>query len=133
MRDLQRLEELEDAVLRLRRAAEGAVLLVEGKKDLEALEALGIGGDAQVVNRGMSLEVFMDRLVEDAAGRPVILLLDWDRTGGRLFRRLLDGLSARVPVDGEHRRRLAQAAHTKSLEEVPADLAALRRRVGGVQ
>lgn len=131
--DERRLEELEAGLIRLRRDAEGAVLIVEGPKDAHALHVLGVGGAHRTLNRGVSLEVWMDRLVDeaDAAGwGHAILLTDWDRTGGRLFRRLHDGLQARIPVDGEHRRRIARASRVRCVEDVPADLAALRRRAG---
>lgn len=132
--DERRLERLEGAVLRLRQDAEGAVLVVEGRRDARALKDLGIGGAVRILNRGVSLEVWMDRLVdeaEEADWTRAILLPDWDRTGGRLFRRLHDSLKARIPVDGEHRRRIARASQARCLEDVPADLAALRRREGG--
>ncbi len=131
--DERRLADLEAVLVRLRRDAEGAVLVVEGPKDAHALHVLGVGGDTRTLNRGLSLEVWMDRLVEEAetAGwARAILLTDWDRTGGRLFRRLHDGLKARLPADGDHRRRIARASHARCLEAVPADLAGLRRRVG---
>lgn len=127
-----RLEALEHAVARLQEEARGAAVLVEGGKDRRALEALGVPGEHLTVNRGLALEVLMDRLVESVHERRlrhVVLLTDWDRTGGRLFARLHEGLKARVGLETEVRRRLATACHVRTFEEVPAELATLRRRL----
>lgn len=131
MNATDRLEALEDALLRLRQAAMGACVVVEGRNDVAALEDLGVGGAHRVVHRGAPLQVVVDELAEEAvreAWPRVILLLDWDRTGGRLFRVLHDGLQARVSVDADRRRELAAAAHCKCIEDVPAELSALRRQ-----
>ncbi len=120
----ERLMALEKAVERLREEAEGGTVVVEGARDLAALERLGIGGRHVAVHHGRPLPEVLENLA--AASPPVILLLDWDRTGGHLFGRLHEGLRSRVRVDAECRRRLATATHCRSLEEVPAELAALR-------
>lgn len=127
-----RLAELEAALLELRQQAAGNAVVVEGPHDLAALEELGVGGEHIMFHRGVSVEVFIDQLAERARQAPwqkILLLLDWDRTGGRIFRRLHQGLKARFPVDAQCRRALARASHVKCVEHVPSDLAALRRRV----
>ncbi len=123
-----RLALLEDAVQRLREAAESGTVVVEGQRDRAALDWLGIGGTHTTLNQGDPL----DRLLEDlaASAPPIILLVDWDRTGGRLLARLEPNLRARVQVDTDCRRRLASCCHSKTLEEVPSELEALRRSVG---
>lgn len=130
---MERLEALEEAVLLLREAAAGSLVVVEGANDKRALERLGVGGLHVVVNQGLSLEVLVDRIVvqvQEGDRRQVVLLLDWDRTGGRLFARLRDGLRARVRLDADSRRRLARACHVRTLEEVPSELESLRLRAG---
>lgn len=123
----ERLRLLEDAVERLREDAESGTVVVEGSRDRAALDWLGIGGQHVVVHQGDPLA----RLLEDlaAAPPPVVLLLDWDRTGGRLHRRLEEGLRGRVQLDSEARRRFASCCHSRTLEEIPAELEALRRAV----
>lgn len=133
MRPEKRLEELEEALLHLRQQAEGAAVVVEGRKDAEALEALGIPGAHVKLHRGATIEDRIDAIAHQArqsSWSRVVLLVDWDRTGGRLAERLAQGLAPRVDLDLECRRRLAVASHTKCVEDIPADLAALRRRVG---
>ncbi len=134
MNATERLEALEDALHRLRMAAVGAAIIVEGRNDVAALESLGVGGTHLVINTGHSLEARMDAIAEEAleaAWPRVILLTDWDRTGGRLAGRLQRGLAARVPLDIDLRKRLARASHAPAVEEVPGDLAALRASVQG--
>lgn len=121
----ERLERLEDAVDRLRETAEAGTVVVEGIRDKAALEWLGIGGHHVTIHHGQPLE----RVIEELCGcpTPVVLLMDWDRTGGQLQERLVRGLRARVQIDEQGRRRLASACQTRALEEVPSELEALRR------
>lgn len=130
--DFRRLEELELALLRLRETAAGQAVVVEGLKDDQALETLGVGGTHLLINRGEPVEVFIDRVaaMAEANNWAIVLLTDWDRTGGRLFQRLHQGLSGRVSLDAECRRRIALAAHSRTVEDLPAELGALRRRCG---
>lgn len=120
-----RLNALEEAVERLREQAEYGTVVVEGSRDVSALEWLGIGGNHVALHQGRTLPAVMEDLA--MAPPPVILLVDWDRTGGRLVAKLEENLRARVHVDTECRRRLSVSAHCKCLEDLPAELAALRR------
>lgn len=127
--DEERLEALERAVERLRETAESGTVVVEGARDVAALDWLGVGGLHVAVQRGQPLPDLMEELV--GCPTPVVLLTDWDRTGGRLQSRLAENLAARVQLDVECRRRLAAACHSRTLEEVPSELEALRRAVHG--
>jgi 5S rRNA maturation endonuclease (ribonuclease M5) len=127
--DEQRLEALEEAILHLRHVADEGTVVVEGARDLQALEWLGIGGRHVAIHRGHPLASLADELANSAP--PIVLLMDWDRSGGRLQAQLMPQLAARVAVDTDCRRRLASACRSKTLEEVPAELAALRRAVQG--
>lgn len=125
----ERLQALEVVLDDLRQAAAGAAVIIEGRRDDEALEALGIGGVHLRVHTGVPLEARIDEiatLAEAAGWRHVLLLTDWDRTGGRLATRLEQGLAARIRVDTEMRRRLARATQAVCIEDVPGDLASLR-------
>ncbi|MHB8633397.1 MAG: toprim domain-containing protein [Thermoplasmatota archaeon] len=125
--EAERLGALEDAVERLRLAADAGTVVVEGARDAQALEWLGIGGRHVRLHRGHPLDAVIEELA--GAAPPVVLLLDWDRTGGILAHRLEESLRARVALDVECRRRLAACCHTRFLEEVPAELSALRGAV----
>jgi 5S rRNA maturation endonuclease (ribonuclease M5) len=128
-RDEERLDDLEAAVDRLREEAECGTVLVEGARDIAALDWLGIGGLHVTLHRGKPLHSLLEELVQ--CPPPVVLLLDWDRTGGRLLEKLHQGLVHRVQVDVSCRRRLAAACRSRTLEAVPAELSALRRAVHG--
>lgn len=128
--DRERLERLEEVLDRLRQEAAGQIVVVEGTRDVAALEALGVGGRHVVVHRGRSLQEWMDSLAQEAAGRAILLLTDWDRTGGRLMARLAEGLQAVARVDTENRRRLARACRCRCIEHIPSEVAGLRSRVG---
>jgi 5S rRNA maturation endonuclease (ribonuclease M5) len=129
LRDEERLDDLEAAVDRLREVAESGTVLVEGARDLAALDWLGIGGTHVTLHRGMPLHELEEDLVQ--CPTPVVLLLDWDRTGGRLLGRLEENLKHRVQIDVLCRRRLAASCRSRTLEAVPSELAALRRAVHG--
>lgn len=133
MRLAERLQELEAAIDFLRVTCEGDVgVVVEGRRDVEALRKLGVGGTPWTVNVPGTVEDLVDRLAEEAHAkgwRVVVILTDWDRTGGRLAHRLHDGLVGRVPVDMEARRRLASVAHARCVEHIPGELGGLRGQV----
>jgi 5S rRNA maturation endonuclease (ribonuclease M5) len=121
----ERLDRLEKAIDRLREVAEAGTVVVEGTRDVAALEWLGIGGLHVKVNQGRPLPSLLEDLAQSPP--PVVLLVDWDRKGGQLVSLLEGNLRARVQVDLACRRRIAQATRTRCLEEVPAELEALRR------
>ena len=87
---------------RLRNRTSEAVILIEGRRDREALERLGFSGPIEVLNRGWPVDDVLVHLVETHGrrskhdrGPSVIVLMDWDRTGGRLqsnIRRNLESL-----------------------------------------
>ena len=129
LRDEERLRDLEDAIDRLREVAEAGTVLVEGSRDIVALDWLGIGGHHVTLHRGKPIAELLEELVR--CPPPVVMLLDWDRTGGRLAQRIGEGLQARVQTDAMCRRRLAAACRSRTLEAVPAELEALRRAVHG--
>jgi 5S rRNA maturation endonuclease (ribonuclease M5) len=128
-RDEERLQDFEDAIDRLREAAESGTVVVEGARDVAALDWLGIGGLHVTLHRGKPLAAVLEELVQ--CPPPVVLLVDWDRTGGRLLEKLEAGLAARVQIDVQCRRRLAAAARNRTLEAIPGELSDLRRAVHG--
>ena len=87
-------------------------IIVEGPRDRRALVALGFVGPIEVLNRGWTIERVVAYWYETygtrneaTGGSSVCLLMDWDRTGGRLqttFRRRLEAFD--VKVDEEIRR-----------------------------
>ena len=85
----------------------GCPIVVEGKRDREALMALGFQGPIELINRGWDrsrlvayfYDTYGTRNTIDG-GPPLILLMDWDRTGGRIQNSLRERLnSLDVPID----------------------------------
>ncbi len=95
----------------------GCPVLVEGNKDKSALRSLSFEGELELVNRGWPLEKlvgwFAQRLQHKNpvdAKESIILLMDWDRTGGRLQNDLRRRLRAfDITVDEYTRQTLMRA------------------------
>ena len=93
------------ATARQRNREANAAVFVEGRRDRLALERLGFSGPIEVLNRGWSVDDVLVYLVEHYGrksavddGPSIIVLMDWDRTGGRLqstIRRNLESLDVR--------------------------------------
>ena len=95
----------------------GCPIIVEGKKDIIALKAMGFTGPIEQVNRGWNQSRLVTYLFETYGilneadqGPSVILLMDWDRTGGRLQRKIGERLQAfGMRIDNEIRMELVRA------------------------
>ena len=81
-------------------------ILVEGKRDEETLRDIGFKGTIEVLNRGWDQSRLIAYLYDTYgsknpidAGPSVIVLMDWDRTGGRLqstIRKRLESLDVKI-------------------------------------
>ena len=95
----------------------GCPIIVEGKKDVIALKTMGFTGPIEQVNRGWDQSRLVTYLFETYGslnetdqGTSVILLMDWDRTGGRLQRKIGERLQAfGMRIDNETRMELVRA------------------------
>ncbi len=103
--------------------AQGKVILVEGKRDKAALRLLGFTGPIEQLNRGWNIDRVVVYIVEKYGS--CIVLMDWDRTGGRLQKRLMDSMTSLdvKPSDGL-RRALSKAMKpdTMCVEDLPSFL-----------
>jgi 5S rRNA maturation endonuclease (ribonuclease M5) len=100
--DLEALEELIASLLDA--SYQGAAIIVEGRRDEQALRALGLPGPVIMASRRSALN-----LAEDAARNypQIILLTDWDRKGDEMCRTIERHLrSAGSRPDGVIRSRL---------------------------
>ena len=103
---LRRLKEKEEKISEVlsalaQESAKGTIILVEGRKDVEALRALGVEGPVVTVKTGG--KSFLDVISEiEAKTSKVILFLDFDRRGKQGTNRLRHGLErAGIKVDLE--------------------------------
>lgn len=75
--------------------SKGLPILVEGRRDKELLLELGFSGPIEVLNRGWSLDKLAIYLLEkysrsQKSNQPLIsILMDWDRTGNNLQKKLI--------------------------------------------
>ncbi len=101
-------------------------VIVEGKKDREALRRLGVQGTLVSVHGGTTVFRLCEALAEEHDH--VIILTDWDRRGGQLSRLLREGLAANdVRANTDIRARLARLCK----KEVK-DVEGLRRLVARI-
>lgn len=107
MSDEVRLEEILKVLGRLKELSVDHVILVEGRKDREALAYLGISGDVFQIQSSGGPSAAAE-YVESRGGKAVILT-DWDRRGGNLAAALRDILGRDNPdIDGSVREDLSR-------------------------
>lgn len=92
-------------------------VLIEGIKDVKALRKLGFTGVIEQLNRGWGRSRLVAYLFEkygcnnpNDGGPAIILLMDWDRTGGRIQNDMSQRLTAMdVSLDEDTRMELVRA------------------------
>jgi 5S rRNA maturation endonuclease (ribonuclease M5) len=90
----------------------GSVIVVEGKRDAEALSRVGFTGSPAVFHHFKGIADFLDN--HDGTDKKMILLLDMDRTGKYLTSRLVSQLqSRRHSVSLSYKRALARITNGK--------------------
>jgi len=100
-------------------------VVVEGKKDEEALRELGVNGSVTLA-QGKSA-VVVERVLRSCGGRNkgVVLLFDWDAAGeekARLFEALFRAEGASAALDPSPRREFRHLLGCRFVEESPARL-----------
>jgi len=128
----QRLRQIEDLLEELRDAGhEGALIVVEGKRDEEALRSLEVKGRYfRLSQPGLSLP----SLAEKAGAQPreAVMMLDWDSHGSLLEKRFSELLTHfGVETNREIRRKMKPLVR-KDIMDVES-LPALLKRVRGEQ
>lgn len=71
-------------------AESGSLIVVEGKRDVEALNRIGFNGDLIILNHFKGITDFVDNHCQ--IRNKIILLLDMDRTGKHLTSKLVSQL-----------------------------------------
>jgi 5S rRNA maturation endonuclease (ribonuclease M5) len=95
-------------------------------RDERALRTLGARGQILVYNQGKSVAQTAQQLIE--THRRIIVLFDWDRTGGHLARRLQELLQAQVDLDLAFRKELAITSGVRSVEDLPSAIAHVQEK-----
>ena len=135
------LKEKEEKILQVLEAlavesAEGKTIIVEGKKDIEALRAFGVAGTMLSVKTGG--KSFLDAVgeIERLGGPEVILFLDFDRRGKEGTRRLKKSLErARIKPNIKFWRKLSALVgkEIQCIESLTAYMGTLRAKISGIR
>lgn len=88
--DLERAERLKLTIEELYEINKKVPVIVEGKRDANALRKLGLIGDIITLHRGKNLYDFCTDVEERFP--KVVILLDWDNNGNTLYKTLSENL-----------------------------------------
>lgn len=113
--DRELLESIDEWLEGLRSEDPEDVILVEGKKDINALRSLGIVHIIIPVNKGLNTFDLVEMISRGEVGEMggplkgrIIILTDWDRKGGFLASRARKAcLHLDVPFELDHRKEIA--------------------------
>ena len=114
-------------------SARGTLILVEGKKDVEALRNLGVEGPVLMVKTGGKSFLDVISELEKTEVSEVVLLLDFDRRGRQGTNRLRHSLeSSGIKVNLEFWRALAGSVgkDLQCVEGLTGYLENLRAKIG---
>ena len=112
------LENLEKLLFELKNENKKVPILVEGDKDIEALNRVEISGTIISVNAGMSLTDFCDWIADRY--NKIIILTDWDRRGGQICHTIIKNLEGRVNCDTNYRKIIAKNSMIRTIEGLPS-------------
>ncbi len=114
-------------------SSEGALLLVEGQKDAEALRSIGVKSEILAIKScGENLIDLIDR-IEKCGKREIILLMDFDRYGREITERLVQNLERiRVKINLSFWRELSSLMERdlKDIEGLVTYLETLEKKSG---
>jgi 5S rRNA maturation endonuclease (ribonuclease M5) len=128
-REAERAERLRELIEALAEVNAHVPVIVEGKRDKAALKALGLAGEIITYNRGMNVHDFCEHIAADHA--EAVLLMDWDREGDALQRKLGRELRG-LWEDHKHFRETIRLMCQKEVKDVEGLPALLRRLEAGM-
>ena len=121
------IEDLEKIIDELGEENRSIPIIVEGKKDIEALRKLDISGSIISVNAGVPLINFCDKIAQEHTD--IIILTDWDRKGGYLCRTIKKNLEGRVNCNTKYRELFAKNTMIRTLEGLPSWLETMKEKL----
>ena len=129
----EKQEKLEKLIAKLaEEASKGKPIVVEGKKDQEALEELGVRGEFITVKTGGKSFLEVAAEIQEKGVGSLMLLLDFDRRGKEGNARLKRELErARIKVDTRFWLELQALAgrEIQCIESLPAYLETLQQKI----
>lgn len=131
--DLERLRQIDELILELQALAdEGAIIVVEGRKDAESLRFLGIKGEIRLASQLPLLE--LTELLS-MSGKKIVLLTDWDKKGGMVARKIIKfllGYGIMPNTDIRSRIRVLVKKRIKDVESLNNYVNKLRYELHGI-
>ncbi len=101
----------------IREYSEDAPIVVEGTKDVAALNNLGIFEVVSVNAKGGPVGTV--EFLEERRVKEIIILTDYDRRGEQLYARIRElAISAGIAVNDVLRKKLREATHVKYIEDL---------------
>jgi Small primase-like proteins (Toprim domain) len=125
---LERIEELLSEISEY--SGRGAIIIVEGKRDVLSLKRLGIEGNFERATQ-YSLFNFSERIAQ--LGNEVVILTDWDRRGDLLAIKLLgyfESFGLKPDVEIRNKLKLASQKEIKDIESLYTYVSKLRSKAG---
>jgi 5S rRNA maturation endonuclease (ribonuclease M5) len=114
--DIERLEELEKTIVELKELAQdGAILVVEGRKDAESLRYLGVIGDIKLASQQPLLDLTESL---SRSGKKIVLLTDWDSKGYIIAKKLEKYLLAYGIIPDTRTRSKLRSLSKKSIKDI---------------
>ncbi|MBS7623999.1 toprim domain-containing protein [Candidatus Bathyarchaeota archaeon] len=131
----RKLEKISYVIERLKsEISVDALLVVEGEKDIKALRDMGIACNIVAVkSSGKSVPDIIDEIISTGS-KEIILLMDFDRRGKELTKRLVESLeAARIKVDISFWKEIYSILNNdvKDIEGLAAYIRTLKRKVEG--
>ncbi|KKG12695.1 toprim domain-containing protein [Methanosarcina sp. 2.H.A.1B.4] len=127
----KRLERIEELIAELSEHSErGAVIIVEGKRDIISMKRLGIEGSFELATH-QSLFNFSERIAK--LGCEVIILTDWDRRGDLLAAKLseyFDNFGVKPELQIRNKLKLITQKEIKDVESLYTYISKLRSKTG---
>lgn len=133
LEDIERLEKIEEIITELKELSKnGAIIVVEGRRDEESLKLLGINGEIMLASQRPLFE-FTEFLAN--TGKQIILLTDWDKKGGIVARKIIKyllGYGIMPNVDIRSRIRNLVKKRIKDIESLNNYVNKLRYEIYGI-
>lgn len=130
----KRLERIEELLSELSGyAVKGAIIIVEGKRDVLSLKKLGIEGHFELATRHPLLN-FSEKLARQ--NRAIVVLTDWDRRGDLLASKLTEyfrnsGINPELQI--RHKLKLITQKEIKDVESLHTYVSKLRSLTGSYE
>ena len=121
------LDDLEKLLIELQEKNKVIPILVEGEKDIDALKNLNINGMILSLNKGISITNFCDLLANKYD--EIIILTDWDKTGGQLCHMLKKNLIGRVICNTDFRKKIAKKTMIRTVEGLPSWIETMKKKI----